>query len=394
MTLQNIKTEIEIPQEKEIITFPTKDEKNFLSSDYVQALHYLGYDFKMRATDNAILVNGESLSDDLEAEIRARLRDNGITHVKVARDAMIAYARSKTFHPVKDYFSSLVWDGQDRITMLCDYFSDEDSLFQVVIRRWLMGAVAKIYQPARVRMLVLDGPQNLGKSYFVRWLASPLKDHLVESGINPDQKDDLILLANAFIWEVAEVESTTSRKDVGALKNFVTRTTVTFRPPYGHNSITKPAMASFVGTINNVGGFLNDPSGHSRFMTVKITGINWDYTKIEIDQLWAQAKYLYESGDVWEPTADELTRINAKNDSYQIDNLLTDLLQRHFYIDATRHDWKTYTLDIAQRLKEVGNWRGGNTANGDGMLIASALAPFNLQKIAKPYKGYYGITQK
>jgi putative DNA primase/helicase len=187
-------------------------------------------------------------------------------------------------------------------------------------------------------MLVLDGPQRLGKSYFSSWLCSPLPEYFIEAPIRPDDKDYRIRLVEKFIWEVAELDATTRRQDVSALKSFITERTVTVRKPYGHHDVTKPAMASLIGTINNSGGFLADPTGSSRFLVVTLERINFAYSKeVDVAQLWAQAVALYRAGQPWALSADERTQQDAINEAYRLDDPLVGALASHFFLDV--NEW-------------------------------------------------------
>ena len=72
-------------------------------------------------------------------------------------------------------------------------------------------------------MLVLDGDQDIGKSTFCKFLASPLPELFVEDAIHPDDKEHHRYLATKWIWEVAELGATTRRQDQEAIKSFLTK---------------------------------------------------------------------------------------------------------------------------------------------------------------------------
>ena len=129
----------------------------------------------------------------------------------------------------------------------------------------MVGTVAKVYEQARNPMLVLAGPQDIGKSYFVKWLCSPLPGHFMKQAINPDDKDSELRLTDTFIWEVDELPNTTTRQNSEALKSFLTMPFIKRRAAYGRYLTYKPAITLFVGTANFDGaGFLNDPTGTTR----------------------------------------------------------------------------------------------------------------------------------
>lgn len=87
------------------------------------------------------------------------------------KDALLAVVSSdRVYHPIKKYFSRLKWDGKERIdTLLIDYFGVADTPYtRAVIRKTLVAAVARIFEPGKKfdSILVLNGPQGMGKSTF------------------------------------------------------------------------------------------------------------------------------------------------------------------------------------------------------------------------------------
>lgn len=87
------------------------------------------------------------------------------------KDALLAVIYSeRNYHPIKEYFSKLTWDGIERIdTLLIDYLgADDNEYVREVTRKTLCAAVARIYEPGIKfdSILVLCGPQGIGKSTF------------------------------------------------------------------------------------------------------------------------------------------------------------------------------------------------------------------------------------
>ena len=87
------------------------------------------------------------------------------------KDALLAVVSAeRKYHPVKRYLDGLTWDGNERLdTLLIDYMGAEDSPYvRAVTRKTLCAAVARIYEPGIKfdSMLVLNGPQGMGKSTF------------------------------------------------------------------------------------------------------------------------------------------------------------------------------------------------------------------------------------
>jgi len=337
------------------------------------------------------------LSDALVAKINTELRDLGYPRVNVARDAYTAHALDNSYHPIQEYLKGLRWDGGNHISTLAAYFTDRHDMLPLYLRRWLVGACAKAFAAEQNRMLVLDGRQNLGKSHFVRWLVPGDLglEYLVEGPIRPDDKDDLLRLISAWIWEVAELGSTTRRADREALKHFVTRRQVTVRAPYGRIDLIKPALASFVGTVNNESGLLSDPTGHRRFMIANVTEIGWKYaTEVDVQQVWAQAYNLYRAGEPWELTPEEAEQAEVINEEYEVADVLEDYFHQGFVLTGNAEDFMQ-TTEVLFHLHGVG-WAGEGTQRLGAMAVSRLMTKLGLGKVrrykdGKQERGYTGL---
>jgi predicted P-loop ATPase len=89
--------------------------------------------------------------------------------------AVQAAARHNLFHPVREYFESLIWDGVPRLdTWLIDHFHAQDSPYiRAIGPRYLISSVARIYRPGcKVdHLIIFEGPQGKQKSEALRTLA-------------------------------------------------------------------------------------------------------------------------------------------------------------------------------------------------------------------------------
>ncbi|MEZ4672784.1 MAG: VapE family protein [Caldilineaceae bacterium] len=372
--------------------------------DYVKAANEFGYEFRLNVLEDALEVNGQRMSNVVDAEIICHLHAKGLRNVDLARRAFLTDANSNHHHPVKGYLQSLEWDGIDHIAGLARYFTDNHDLItyadgtqRTVIHawllRWLIGSVAKVYnsQDAQNPMLVLDGGQGRGKSYFVKWLASPVAGMHFEGSIRPDDKDYLRYLSTRWIWEVSELGATMRKADREALKAFITLQDVTYRPAHGQYVLHKPALANFIGTVNFEGALLNDPTGHRRFMPVEIVDLDWEYAKnIDVNQVWAQAYHLYRSGVSWKLTDNEKTVHLAICEHYEVEDVLEGHLREWFKIEPQNENLFTRTTAIIHHLKTYAGVSGRDRALT--MQVAATLNKLGLRKGRKEHnRGYIGI---
>lgn len=319
------------------------------------------WSYKLRLNDmtDDIEADGEIFADVEEAKLIATVRDHKILHgekigISHAREAMVVQALDNRYHPVKDYLNKLTWDGKDHLTELIEHFEDTAGFFEKWFRHWIVGAVAKVFEGFQNPMLVIDGPQAIGKSYFARWLCPPGLDRNFYAGaILPDNKDCRLRQRDCWIWEVQELGATTRRADLAALKAFLTTEVVRDRKPYGHRDVIKRAISNFLGTINNDrSGFLLDRTGNRRFLVCQVEKIDWGYPdQVPIGQLWAQAVALYTSKSAWYLTGQDMDARDARNEDFLIDDPIESFLGELFEFTGSPTDFVTLT-DICDLLKD------------------------------------------
>jgi len=360
-------------------------------SEYIDTLKNLHYEFAVNECDNTIEVNGCLMDDLIMSEIRARMRAEGYTSGEAVQDAVFMAARINRYHPVRRYLSDLHWDGEQHIKQLASYFSDTtppQPMFDIWLRKWLIGAVARaVLDGEQNPMLVLDGPQGIGKSWFSKWLCSPLPKMFVESRVDPDDKDHYVRLASNWIWEVAELGATTRHADQEALKAFISMRVIKVRRAYGRFDMVKPALANFIGTVNNDAGLLGDKTGNRRFLICKIEKVDWGYdSAVNVNQVWAEAHEAWLHGET--PALTEAERICAEetNDQYKIPDTAEGLLVKLFDIEPNNTLLWTPSSDVTLAM-EANGMRGG-TSRGNAMEIASTLTAMGVRKERRTVNGH------
>lgn len=245
----------------------------------------------------------EFLTDYHLLAIAEWVQRNGVlASVRTAGDAAIKHAESIRFHPVKDYLESLTWDGINRIDhLMIDHAGAEDTpLTRAITSRWLIQAVARIYEPGCTAdaTLVLEGNQGLGKSTLLRELFGDrwFTDHLPDIG----SKDALVQLRGVWCVEIAEL-ATLGRVDAAKIKAFLTSRIDRYRDPYGRMVADFPRTCIFAGTVNpGADGYMKDPTGARRFWPIAVSGkIDTSSLRQNRDQIWAEAASRYRAGESW-----------------------------------------------------------------------------------------------
>jgi predicted P-loop ATPase len=385
---------------------PDKDSAKW--ADYTIAIRALGYSVRMNDLDSTVELNGKPIDDGLEAELLMRMRDLGFKSAPWVLRALTATAHTNRYNPIVDFLNDLEWDGHDWITDFASYVTDKhahiiyedgsnQSVFAAWLKRWGIGAVGKVLKTGKLRtqnpMLVLAGGQNAGKSTLAR-VINPLADEYhCEETIEPDHNDHKRYLATKFVWEVAELGATTRKADREGLKNFLTKQDSNFRVPFAKHSVTKPAMVSFIGTINPEAGFLNDPTGHRRFLVVDIDRIDFGYIeKINIGQLWAQFVALYHAGEPAGLSPEEKIVADAIRGDHEMEDMYSGFVMKYYDIDPAQVEWQEQTTEIVDQL-QINGVHNANVTN-----IATALKRLGLTSKRPTIKGqkvtmYYGVRR-
>lgn len=263
-------------------------------------------------------------------------------------------ADSHQFNPVESWLTNTPWDGVSRLqefydTITLTYESDRPAV-EAFISKWMLGAVESICNPKGADMsgiLVLQGPQEIGKTWWVRKLVPKDAPETISGAvrvgvqIDPSNKDSIEQCVAHWIVEFGELDGIFRKADVASLKNFLTRPMDTFRKSFARRKSEYPRRTAFIASVNDW-SYLVDETGNRRFWTVACKKIN-SYHEIDMQQLWAEMYH---------------KRINEKmpytlNDAEKA--LLNEINERHQAIEpiaellAVKYDW-----EVAAALN---NWR-------------------------------------
>jgi predicted P-loop ATPase len=207
-------------------------------------------------------------------------------------EAVYIVASRNTYHPIRKYILGLKWDGVPRIDKwLTTYCGVQETEYtQAVGRKTLVAAVTRIMKPGckADHVLVLEGAQNIGKSYAVAILGG---DYFGDFNVDPGNKDTVDAMRGKWFIELPEMAAVRKRKDVEELKAFITRTEDRVRFAYARTTADLPRQCIFIGTVNPDGaGYLVDKTGNRRFWPVLCTGkVKIHELKHDRDQLFAEA---------------------------------------------------------------------------------------------------------
>lgn len=206
-----------------------------------------------------------------------------------------------TYHPIKKMIESKEWDGVERAERIfVDYLgANDDEYTRLVTRKWLVGAVTRVYHEGVKFELVpiLQGKQGAGKSTIASKLGGEyFLDTLKSLG---KTKDDYQLLIGSWIIELGELASLNSTETENT-KNFISATSDKIRLPYDRITSEHKRTCVFIGTTN-ADEYLNDLTGSRRFFPIPLENEPskkiFDITKETVQQIWAEAYHYFKQGE-------------------------------------------------------------------------------------------------
>ena len=218
--------------------------------------------------------------------------------------AVTKAADDRSYHPVREFLDALPeWDKVPRVdTLLIDYLGADDTPYvRAVTRKTLCGAVCRVLSPGCKfdTMLVLNGPQGVGKSTLISRLAG---DWFSDSLNLSDTKDKTAAekLQGYWIMEIGELAGL-KKAEVETLRSFLSRQNDIYRASFGRRATPHLRQCVFFGTTNAEKGYLRDTTGNRRFWPVKTPGgsrkHSWELSSEDIRQIWAEVLVYVKAGE-------------------------------------------------------------------------------------------------
>lgn len=235
----------------------------------------------------------------------------------VLDDALKIIEHENSFHPVRDYLTSLEWDGVSRLERIfIDCFGVPDTIYsREVGLKFFVGAVRRVFIPASKMdyIPVLVSEEGLGKSKFVRRMAKIWGSDTFYTFNG--SKEAYEQLRGVWIMEIPELNGVQS-KSTNSRKAFVTKGEDRYRSAYLKYTKTYKRQCVFMASSNDV-IFLDDPSEDGR----RWWGLMCNKRNITIsvhekkfldlvDLYWAEAVHYFKQGVL--PVLSEEAEAEAK----------------------------------------------------------------------------------
>ena len=240
-------------------------------------------------------------------------------------DGMETFFSERSYNPVMEYMERAAenWDGRKRINqMLQVYLGAEDiDLVSKIAEMWLVGAVAKVYDPYAKFDYVLDlvGGQGVGKTSLLQKLGGEWYTDAVTDFANKDNYD---IMLKALIVNDDEMVAS-NRMSFAETKAFISKTSLRFRKPYMKR--TEEFAKNFVlARTTNQKEYLKDKTGERRFLSVMSDTSRQKKHPMEIEpetieQIWGEAVTIYKAGAdlMFDKETEELLEIYREKFMYR-----------------------------------------------------------------------------
>lgn len=298
---------------------PVDGEKCALARRLDLVEQHLKGRLRWNALKSQIELDGETI--ELESlRIQLAIKHNIGLPSEDCNQIAIYLAKKETFSPVAEYLkqcSKLYPADSDLLDSLTEtYFGAVEPLHRVFLRKTLIAAVARACLPGcKVdTVCIISGGQGVGKSTFWKILAG--EEWFDDTVGSASDKDERLKLHQAWFIEWAELESVFKRKDISAVKAFITTQSDQVRPPYGRSVQEFRRPSIIVGSTNET-EFLADPTGNRRYWVIPVVApfIPLEQLAGDRDRIWAAAFHAFQSGEGWDlpPEFRQVAKLDSLN---------------------------------------------------------------------------------
>ena len=318
----------------------------------VRSPHVVGWHFAYDQFRDEMMVDEHgrgqwrAFRDTDYTRIKVYLERNGFDEIakEKIRDTIAVAAEDNTFDSAQVWLKSLPspqaasveGEGEALIgrpavggrceRFLIDYLGCEDTPYVRACGLYLWTALAgRVMDPGcqADMTVVFIGAQGSGKTTAVKLMA-PSPDFFTEIGFHESEENLARKMRGRLVGEFGELTGL-RRKEVDALKAFLTRTHESWVPKWKEFSTNFPRRLLCVGTTNNE-RFLVDDTGNRRWLPVRVGVTNKEALKRDVLLLWAEARDLWLAGGVRWEEAERLAR--AVHSDHEVEDPWTEVVEK------------------------------------------------------------------
>lgn len=279
-------------------------------------------DMRMLGRSGGVVPMSDSLLALYHDKVERRLYECGFTGrlpVKSVMDEVLhirIYGRKRNMF--REWVESHAWDRKPRVrTWFKEMFGAtappllplgegyEDTYLGDVSEAWFVGAVRRQYMETRHEIVpVLIGGQGIGKGLGLRYTAGSDEWYIDTSS---DIKDPKFMdgIRGRVVVEMSEATQFRN-SDAEAMKGFISKSCDKTRKPYAAYDEDFPRHFVLVATTN-LQTIFTDITGNRRYfpmycdpsLATRPIDVSRTRYQYEVEQVWAEALYLYKAGAPW-----------------------------------------------------------------------------------------------
>lgn len=248
---------------------------------------------------------------------------------ETVKEQLTVLAAKNEYHPLADLLLQVTWDGRTRVrdvlnTLIVDPSRERSR--DLLVYRWLLSIMAAVYgygNRAPRGVLTFVGPQHVGKTTWLKYLVPAGMYHQGHM-LRADNRDSVVKGLRYLLVELGELGTTFKRQDIESLKNHIGAFEDVHRMPYAHQESIWQRRTIFAASANNT-DLLKDQTGNTRWWVILLKAINlnsmeqrWGNGRgYDLLQFWAEMKLLYDSGQQWDLTDQELAMLEDDNEEFR-----------------------------------------------------------------------------
>lgn len=229
------------------------------------------------------------------------------------------------------------WDGQERIAAMATLMQLRPEAgisglaWAELLMEWCALCFERLHNPrVQNRILILQGPQGIGKDTWTDMLVDGLGQFCVPLNVVAGDKDTFLSLHDGLVMKISEYDKT-SKTEVSTLKDMITTPKTMLRGAYERERRLRHARCSFISSAN-VKDLLRDHTGSRRYMIIEIESIQyaydgWSHEKIKEWQLQCLAEMQHLASIKYRASADSWRQMREYLDGKTPTDLVKDAIE-------------------------------------------------------------------
>ncbi len=297
--------------------------------------------------------------------------------------AVLQSHRVPDVHPLREYvLNCKPWEpgSHDWIGWLSEQVTVEggkeaQKLWRICFTKWFVAMVASWLKDEAVnqQVLVLIGRQGIYKTTWLEHLLPPELRAYSCKMANSTQlnKDERLRIAEYGLIALDEIDAM-GAKELNVMKSVITASDISERAAYGYTKERRVRLASFCASGNKQ-EFLTDLTGNRRWLPFQVENIqNPFYITLPYEQIYAEARYLVETGFQYWFDLDDIEKLEVHNEDFRAQENEEQLLAVYFDIPSAGSGTFMTTAEISDKLVIKGSIKKPMPLNRLGMVLKKA----------------------